>query len=149
MLDTVSVQEYAISKGVSERTVRNWIEKNKIPVIKETLNNREVLRVVINDDKMLSSECSEVLAEVVSEPAEKITKTSGGYSEEMMNKLLENAKLAGQAQLLMDSEARTKEQFFEITQENTQLKIKLAELTHTLQQQEKLTWWQKLLKISN
>ena len=50
----VSVAEYSKIADVTEKTVRSWIGKGKIPVAMEEVNGRLVKRIIVEDNEMLT-----------------------------------------------------------------------------------------------
>jgi len=136
-LETLTVQEYADLKGVSHVTVYRWIEKNKVKYIVEHLEGKDVKKVLVDNDELLSTnrvsayvsnENKYVSTRVESEDiidVQPVRMPANDKYLELFSKMYEDnknlAELAGQAKLLADSEHQTKQEYFKIVQENKQL----------------------------
>ena len=58
MVDLIRIQDYAQRCEVSERTVRNWINKDKIRSTQKRINNKNVKMVIYDEDaERMEREC--------------------------------------------------------------------------------------------
>lgn len=169
-MKTLTVQEYANLKGVSHVTVYRWIEKNKVNYTVEHLEGKDVKKVLVDNDELLStnSESTDVSNEnkYVSTQVENediidsqpVSMPANDKYLELLSKMYEDNKylseLAGQAKLLMDSEHKTKEAYFQLQQENRQLieeqvtlKLKLEQLQENFKKSEEENTQQKELEL--
>ena len=163
----LSVDEYAKLIGVTPKTVYRRIEKGQVITCKDIVNNKEVTRVIVDDDEMLNSDMTNTCQRQMTNddmtsgnnPSIPIsTVTQGDKFLDLIKQMYEDNKhlseYAGQIKLLTDSENKTKEEYFKVVQENAQLKAKLdlqqkqlEELKEKLKSQETSknnNWWSKL-----
>ncbi|MEW5819724.1 MAG: hypothetical protein AB1782_06000 [Cyanobacteriota bacterium] len=138
------------------------MEKNRVSYTVEKVDGRDVKKVLVQDNELLSSdsETSPVESNVVGVAT--LPKKSG-YDEiedvvtgrqdqilELLRSMYEDnrnlAERAGQAKLLTDSESKTKEEYFKVIQENATLKAKIEMLQQQLEETGKKddAWWKKL-----
>lgn len=147
----IAVYEYAKLIGVTPKTVYKMIEKEEVITTKEIVNNREVKRIVVDDEEILrkytnlagvskvniqneldipKDDCSSInsFSGVNDEKLKQINlleNNSDMYkSNDLVNFMREMAgyiELSGQAKLLTDSEYQTKQEYFKVVQENKQL----------------------------
>lgn len=144
MVQYIKVSEYAIQKGVSERTVRNWIQKGKLSTTNKIIDNRPTLVIIIDDN----SEPSEVHsgsteqfqpppsgpiqdAEIVSNPS--------SYSLVSMEKttfeqLIDSIKMMSEARADSDQQTikKIETEYFESKAENKRLTEENKTLTELL-----------------
>ncbi|MEW5819494.1 MAG: hypothetical protein AB1782_04830 [Cyanobacteriota bacterium] len=151
-MKNLSVSEFAKLMDVSPVTVYRWIDKGKVNFITELIDDREVKRIIVTDDVINSNKHvlnsnnehvktinKPVITEIQPEENtsnENVNSTNNNTQLlQLLNKMYEDfskiaddnrylAELAGQTKLLTDSEEKTKEQFFQLVQENKTL-IKL------------------------
>ena len=130
----VTIQEYAFQNGVSEKTVRRYIDAGKLPALKEMVNNRETtlvliedteernLNIVHNDDRHQVRQDDRQLEQ--NNLLQRDMTDNTKLIEKLVDKIENLAELAGQAKLLTDSERRTQEQYFELVQDKANLQAK-------------------------
>lgn len=163
----LSVSEYAKITGVTEKTVRSWIDKGRLPVAMEEVNGRLARRVIVDDNEILTTDTTDthdtdsIDAEFSSNDTSNVSNVTTpqslinqGLSEGFVKQILTYVELAGQAKLLTDSEHRTKEEYFKTVQENkillqdnTELKAEIKYLQEKLKVQEDSkfsNWFKKL-----
>lgn len=158
----VTVQDYAKLTGVSHTIVYRKIKKGELATKTEMINNRETTVILVDDNEILQEphisnsfkQFNETPNETIETQFETVSETPIGVefigdiiqdNKEMRRELLElskkymeTAQLAGQAKLLTDSEHETKNQYFQLVQENKILikeNIKLETTTSILTEQ--------------
>lgn len=145
----VSVYEYATLIGVTPKTVYKMIDKGEVITTKEIVNNREVIRIVFDSEESLSkyTQIEEITVGNIGNSQSEIRDISSSKSHipsanleliledyvSMRKDLITYAELAGQAKLLTDSEHRTKQEYFQVIQENKQMAQEKARLEATTQ----------------
>lgn len=154
----LTIQEYAFKNGISERTVRRYIDAGKVPALKEIIDNRETTMVIIDED---NEQENIIDGQVVSQFDRQIEQNNSSQKalsdnndfisliKDMQQQLVSYAELAGQTKLLTASEDRTKQEYFQVVQENATLKAELKQIQEKLknyeEKQNKLTDWFKRL----
>ncbi len=161
----LTVQEYAKLMNISPSTVWKRVRQCKVKHIKEEVENREVIMILVEDDESNEklSSVREVIAtkdyeecELTEENNREVAlvervmdeiKVMNQRVDEYSNRAMEYAELAGQAKLLTDSENKTKEEYFKVVQENAVLKSELNLLKDKMKEPEdKRTFWDILFK---
>lgn len=148
-MSELSVKEYARRTGITPQAVYLKIENKQLKTVEKMSNNRLVKYIVVEDIKDIDS------STLTSEEQNNTLQTSIvendrllDFLENMQEKMNSYAELAGQTKLLMDSENRTKQQYFELIQENAQIKAELKLLQEKLKDQESIkpagSFWSKL-----
>lgn len=151
-LKKVSVEDYAKLIGVSAKTVYRRIDRGQIETCKDVVNNKEVTRIMVDEEDIVDGKlANQSNSTGMTEPFSMINTTNGtdennfGVSEkylDLLRQLYEDnqylSELAGQAKLLSDSENKTKQEYFQLVQENRTLleqKIKLETKNEVLEEQ--------------
>ncbi len=140
----LTVAEYASQENISVNSVYRRIKKNQVKSTKEVRNNQEIILVIVEDDikpsvnsdkPFLLHNDNEINPDKPSENSElvKLLIEMHKQNSELVANLQHYAQLAGQTQLLTDSESRTKKEYFELYQENKQLSISLEKIKFLLQ----------------
>ena len=145
----LTVAEYAAEQGISVAAVYKKIQKNKVKTTKKEHNNQFVTFVIgdSGEEGFKPHDNHEEQNNLLQ--VEHVKNHANNDSLiDFMREMTPYIQLAGQAKLLEDSERRTKQQYFELVQENAQIKTELKLLKEKLQTQEENTkpssWWRKL-----
>lgn len=147
----VHISDYANEQGVSTKTVYDWVGKGKVRHIKEKGERHTTTYILVDEEedqvkhqvlrsntgKEQNISLQEVLAETLETPVNKeFIETIGRFHDDyklLAERNVELAELAGQTRLLMDSEHKTKEEYFKAIQENAVLKAKVETLQEKIQ----------------
>jgi len=170
-----TIAEYAREKSVTEHSVRYKVERGKLLTRKEMINNRETTIIMADESEEFllpaeqvternKSQCQQITEHItekngtpiksdVNNNGEVLTVFKQMYDDnlKLIDKIQLLSELAGQAKLLTDSENRTKQEYFQIIQENATLKAtldlknqQLEELKQKLENQSFNNWFRKL-----
>lgn len=152
----LTIAQFAKFFDMSERTARNWAKSGKLKTTKRLINNRDTTIVFVNPNNLpegliwpegpanendIEEEFPAILPEGVKPNVDNdyLALIKKMYEDHQQNymEIKQYAELAGQAKLLTDSEHSTKQELFEIKQENKTLIIQKAKLEEKIQLLEK------------
>ncbi|MEW5818721.1 MAG: hypothetical protein AB1782_00895 [Cyanobacteriota bacterium] len=144
MVNFIKVSDFARRKGVSERTVRNWIKKGKLSTTTKTIENRSTLVIILESNSEHSEAFNEDLNENIQDDSGPIQEAeiipgSASYSLVSMEKttfeqLIESIKSMSESRAEADQDTinRFKEEIFEIKAENKKLNTDIKQLNDLL-----------------
>lgn len=151
----VTLRQYAEELGISYEAVRKKVNKNELQTKFTYVNNRRTKVIVLPDEEDEQNDAFDH-TQHVKQPDPMVTQQSYNQDKEGENSkliellaqaqnqnatLVENlkhyAQLAGQTKLLVDSEERTKKEFYQLYQENKQLYIEVEKLKIQLMERDK------------
>lgn len=170
MVNYIDVQEYAVQKGVSEKTVRNWIDKKQVNYIEKYTGKKKKYYIIDEEgsNPPVKNEEDSAIVDAVILPNSSETESKALVSMESITfeKIIENIKIIAESKSKSDEKSieelkqeiyklqsevkvmgseidKLKEKLHQTEIENIQLssEIKLKEMRITELQQ---SWYKKL-----
>lgn len=155
----LKVDDYAKRTGITHQAVYKKIKSGELQTTKKSVSGRLVTFIEIDEVEPEFNEVAQpyeqnnlLQAEHVESP---INMSNNSEYLELIKQMYEDnrslAELAGQTKLLTDSENRTKEEYFRIVSEHSELKAKLSlkeeQLRHLQEKLERqsIGYWLKKL----